>query len=75
MPQLALLGFHGTPLKEIAGANIRDIEQHKAKKWMMGVTITREDLADWSRREMADPRSQERRRKAAEMNAALSLHS
>ena len=61
--QFALFKFANVPLSEIARESFTDFEKAglNQQEWLTAVTITREHLADWGRRELNDPRSQKRR--------------
>jgi hypothetical protein len=71
--QFALLKFRGTPLNEIADCSIRDFEGYKNAKWMFAWAQTREQLADWSNREVADPRFQLRLKETIEARVSKPL--
>jgi len=68
--QFSLNAFTKKRLHPIAEDTFWDFEKHLYETWMFAVTIRREDLEDWARRERADPRSHEQRRRWVERHKA-----
>ncbi|MGA2887632.1 MAG: DUF3800 domain-containing protein [Terracidiphilus sp.] len=58
----AVFAYDSTPLTELAEKSFWDFENFNDGKWMYAVVQKKEDLERWVKAELADPRSQERRR-------------
>ena len=65
--QISCNAFKGKHLHPIAEDTFWDYEKYHSKTWMFAITIRREDLEDWANRERADIRSQDKRRRWAEV--------
>jgi hypothetical protein len=55
--QHALLAFRNTPMKPIATDMWRDLRSHQNKGWLWAVTIKRDHLEDWAKKELEDGRA------------------
>lgn len=55
--QHALLVFRKTPMKRLATDMWNDFYTHLNKEWLFAGTITKSNLEDWAKKEIADGRS------------------
>lgn len=58
----AVFVYDGTPLTELAKKSFWDFENFDNGQWLHAVVQKKDDLRKWAEAELADPRSQERRR-------------
>jgi hypothetical protein len=60
--QFALNAYIQTPLKPIAEESFWEFERHRKNEWLTAGAQLPENLKKWADAELADPRSQKRRR-------------
>ena len=60
--RFACFAFNDAKIHPIAEETFWDYHHHLDGQWMAAVTQRPENLKDWAERELADPRSQDRRR-------------